>query len=203
MKDVKERTKNWWRQNLANLITIAGLITSSLLLFELVFNPKRLKRITVFYLLSGASDFADGKIARWFKVESPFGSIADQFRDKVLFCPSQIIMVIQYSDRFHSSFLALIFVFAILELLTFFGGTIGIFWYVKGSKKIKINSSDWGKRKTFAGFIAGLMIISYIHTANQVFLGIAYLTLVFMIFWSLKSLAEYKERVWPKNNKAQ
>lgn len=201
MKDIKERTKNWWIKNLANVITVAGFITSAWLLVEIIFNPKKLGKITILYMLSGISDFLDGKVAGWLKIESPFGSIADQLRDKILFCPSQIILVIQYHEKFHPFLFALIFVFASLELITFIGGAIGIFWHIKGFKNIKISSSDWGRKKTFAGFIVGLLIISYIYRVNIVSLCIIYFGLVLMIYWSLKSLAEYKERVWPNNHK--
>jgi len=206
MKDIKQRTKSWYKQNRANFITIAGLITSSWLLFEIIFNPQKLGKITILYFLSGISDFLDGKVAKWLKIESPFGSIADQFRDKILFCPSQIILIIQYYEKFHPSFFALMFVFAALELLTFFGGIVGIFWHIKGFKEIEIESSKWGRKKTFAGFIVGLLIIIYIYFSAQIIkipaLGVAYFGLVLIIYWSLKNLAEYKNRVWP-NNKAQ
>jgi phosphatidylglycerophosphate synthase len=212
IQEIKQRTKSWWRQNTANIITVAGLITSSWLLFEIIFRPKELARITVLYLLSGITDFLDGKMARWLKVESPLGSIADQFRDKVLFCPSQIILVIQYWKMFQISIFALMAVIGILETITFAGGVIGIFWHIKGFKTIAINSSNWGRKKTFAGFIVGLLIIIYIYPfsfsagiVKTPALAVAYLGLVLMIYWSLKSLAEYKARVWPngQNNKAQ
>ena len=210
MKDIREKTRSWWEKNLANIVTVAGLIASSWLLFEIIFNPHSLEKIFLLYLLSGASDFLDGRVARWLKIESPFGSIADQFRDKVLFCPSQIILVLQYFKKFHPFFFALIFVFAALELLTFFGGMIGIFWHIKGSKKLDINSSYWGRKKTFTGFIVGLLIIFYLYPLSfnteiikTLILATAHLGLVLMIYWSLKGLAEYKERAWPQNKKAQ
>jgi phosphatidylglycerophosphate synthase len=204
IQEIKRRTKSWWRQNLANLITIAGLITSSWLLFEIIFNPEKLNRIILLYMFSGISDFLDGKVANWLDVKSPFGSIADQFRDKVLFCPSQIALVIQYHELFRASLFALIFVFASLEVLTFLGGIVGIFWHIKGFKEIDIESSNWGRKKTFAGFIVGLLIIVYIYFSAPIIiissLAVAYFGLVLMIYWSLKNLAEYKGRVWPKNN---
>ncbi len=210
MKDIRQRTKSWWKQNTANVITVTGLIVSSWLLVEIIFNPQNLTKIFFLYLLSGASDFFDGKVARRLNIESPFGSIADQFRDKVLFCPSQIILVFQYHNRFHPFLFALIFVFAALELLTFFGGVVGIFWNIKGTKNINIESSNWGRKKTFAGFIVSLLIIFYIYPFNpatriikNLALAIAYFGLILMIYWSLKNLAEYKGRAWPNNKKAQ
>jgi phosphatidylglycerophosphate synthase len=197
--------REWYKLNRANFITALGLVFTSLLLVEVIKRPENLGTITIYYLLSGLSDFLDGKVARGFNIESNLGAVIDPIRDKLLFCPSLAILVYQYSPRFHFSIFALIVAVAILEITTLVMACLGLYLHVKGTIRVDISSSKSGKNKTFCAFITGLLIIFYV-TANSKLAEVASLSLIYlgfilMIYWGIKSIGEYGKK--KLENKAQ
>lgn len=192
--------REWYFLNRANFITVLGLVFTSLLLIEVIKRPENLRTITIYYLLSGLSDFLDGKIARKLKIESNLGAVIDPIRDKLLFCPSLTILIIQYSSMFHFSIFALILVVAILEVITFYMGAVGLYWHVKGTKAVDISASSSGKNKTLCVFVVGLLLIVYLSSitppkAQIILLALIYLGFILMIYWSKKSIGEYEKKV--------
>ena len=198
-KNRKEKIKNWFRQNKANLVTTVGLIFAFILLSQVSFSPKNLAPILIVYSFAQLSDFVDGKIARKNKIESNFGAVIDPFRDKIIFL-SKTILIIQHANKFHFSVFGFLFVIFFFESLTVFMAAIGIFWHIKGIKIVEISSSASGKKKTFCGFIVGLCIIFFLMFNEIVWVKIPALALVYIgfsliVFWELKSVGEYEKKI--------
>ena len=204
---VKERTKNWWRQNLANLITVIGLIFSFLFLHAVLFNHRSILKIMIYASIAGITDFIDGLVARALKSETIFGSYMDRIRDRIFVYPGIIILGYQHKNIiFHSEFLFCILVsLIILELMIFRIGVIGLWWHIKGKtiggKDIDLNPSKYGKRKMFTGFIVVFIFIASLgikHLWIPCFLDysifIIYVGLCLMVYWAYVSLGEYMKR---------
>jgi len=210
MKDLKQRSKNWWNQNLANIVTVIGLISSALFLIAVIIEPKNLFKITLFAFIAGISDFVDGPIARHLKTESVVGSYLDRIRDRVFVYPALIVLALRNKnniDGLNTVTNALIGAIIFLEIFIFISGSVAIFWHLKGCKKISLEPNESGKKKVFTGFIIILIwIFSLTFGDYSSLFSIKYsiflidFGLILMIFWGTKSLEEYIER--SKNNKA-
>jgi len=201
MKDLKQRSKNWWNQNLANIVTVIGLISSALFLIAVIIEPKNLFKITLFAFIAGISDFVDGPIARHLKTESVVGSYLDRIRDRIFVYPAIIVLGWYYRNEiiFPEFLFALLLALTFYEVLIFRIGTIGFWWYLRG-KDIDLKVNDSGKKKIFAGFS---VVFVWIISLNLIALGLPalkfstwliYLGLFLMIYWSHVSWQDYAHR---------
>jgi len=195
------------KENLANIVTILGLLVAIWLLVIAINNPEQLWSI---FLLAGfvaLTDFIDGRIARKFNISTYFGSILDRIRDRVFIYPALIILTWHYHWKLtnlpfitNTFTKALIIVVLGMEALASIAGCIGIIWYIS-EIKIDLNPSKWGKKKMFCGFT--VVLIWFFSLTIEKYLGfplikfsifVIDLGLVLMIYWAYRSLEEYFKR---------
>lgn len=200
MEGIKERRKNWWKQNLANFISFIRIVTSFLFLFELLYG-KNILRIIIYGSIAGFTDIIDGPIARWLKIETVFGSYLDRIADKIFIYPTLVILSWQYRNKIISPQLlfALIGSLAFFEFLISRVGIIGLLWHAKGLK-INLQPNKAGKKKTSTGFI---VIFVWIVSLGLESMGLPalkysiyfiYLGLALMVYWAHISWKEYTTR---------
>jgi len=204
MKDrkIKQRTKNWWRQNLANIVTVSGVIFAFLFLRAAALEFENIPKQIIYALLTAATDLADGRIARSKKgAITIFGSYIDRIRDRIFIFPGIIILAWQHQEKivFPELFIGLMLTLVFFEFLIFRIGFIGYWWHRRG-KEIDLQSSKFGQKKMFAGFAIVLIwlfslffeyrgIISMEYSAWLIYFGLA-----LMNFWSYISWQEYANR---------
>lgn len=201
MEAIKEKTKNWWKQNLANIVSIFGLIVSLLFLIMIILDPENIFVIVVCGFIASLTDFIDGPIARRLKCESVFGSYIDRLRDRIFIYPAIIILGWQYKSKiiFPELLFFLIGSLIIFEALLARIGYYGLLWYTEG-KNINLNPNKYGKRKIFTGFTVVLIwIISLGFESTNIPLlrysiWIIYLGLGLMVYWAYVSWKEYMNR---------
>jgi phosphatidylglycerophosphate synthase len=201
IQEIKQKTKSWWKQNLANLITSLGIVSSFLFLITAISEPKNISKIIIFAIFAAITDFADGPVARWLKTETILGSYLDRIRDRILIYPGVIILGFQYKAEiiFPEALAALIFSLFVFEALIFRIGAIGLWWHIKG-KKLDLDVNDWGKRKIFTGFtvififIGSLALNSLGLPALKYSIWFIYFGLGLMVHWSHVSWKEYQHR---------
>ena len=80
-----KKIKRLLQKNAANIITLIGLITVLHLAYLLFLKSNCWAKIFFDALVVGASDMADGFVARRLKIESRLGAFLDVFRDKLFF----------------------------------------------------------------------------------------------------------------------
>ena len=201
MRSIKEKTKSWWKQNLANIVSIFGLIVSLLFLIIIILYPKNILAMTICGFIASLTDFIDGPIARKLKCESIFGSYIDRIRDRIFIYPAIIILGWQYKSKviFPELLLCLMASLIIFEVLLFRIGYYGLLWYAEG-KDIDLRPNEYGRKKIFTGFTVVLIwIVSLGFESMDVpLLGysiwVIYLGLILMIYWAYVSWKEYMER---------
>jgi len=201
IKEKKEKTKNWWKKNLANLVTVAGVISAFLFLETVILEPKSVKKQIIYALITAITDFIDGKIAKDTNTTTVFGSYIDRIRDRIFVYPGIIILGWQHKEKivFQELLVCLMASLFFFEVLIFRIGAVGYYWYRRG-KNIDLQSSYFGKKKMFTGFSVILIWLFSLHLENQ---GIAllkysiwliYFGLLLMIYWSYVSWKEYAQR---------
>ena len=205
MKTFDSRVK----ENLANVITIIGLVAAIWLLVMAINNPEQLLSIFLLAGIVSISDFIDGRLARKFNASTEFGSILDRIRDRMFVYPSLIILT--WHHRWKLTDLpfqtitgtltkAAIIGILIMEILLFIACCIGIIWYLGGTK-ISLSPNKWGSKKTFSGFLVvliwlfSLMVEKYFgFSLIKISIFVIDLGLILMIYWGYKSLLEYCKR---------
>lgn len=146
-------------KNLANLVTIFGLLLTIWLLIIAITNPNQLWLMLLLVGLIGLTDLLDGKIARHLRSESNLGKLLDGLRDKIFVCSFLIILSWRYlpSNNQFPIFIAftraLILSIILIELLISLVGLVGMV------KKLDIVPNKFGKIKMFFEF---LVIISWL-----------------------------------------
>lgn len=201
IKEIKHKTKNWWKQNLANLITTTGLIFSFLFIITVFVEPKNIFKISVYAFFAGLTDFIDGPIARRLGIESVAGSYMDRIRDRLLIYPGIIILAYQYMDKiiFPKMLIGLLAPLILIEFELSYIGVVGLWWHIKGTD-VDLSPNKWGKRKIFTGFIVVfIFIISFGFESIAIpclkySIWIIYLGLLLMIYWAYVSWRDYIEK---------
>lgn len=193
--------RSWWKENLANVITVVGLVSSVYFIWIVWMEPKNLLKISISAIIAGITDFVDGPVARKFKSESIFGSYMDRARDRLFIYPGIIILGWQYKEKIlvPEILVCLLVSLALFEILIFCIGVIGLLWHIKG-EDLDLSPNKYGKRKIFTGF---MIIFIWIASLNIESLGISFLVysiwliysgLALMIYWSYISSKEYMNR---------
>lgn len=196
-----KRIKNWIFQNSANIVTILGLIGAMWIFVLIVWSPEQLWLIFILFFMVGITDLVDGWLSRYLKIESYIGSALDRIRDKILICPTLIILAWYYKDSLSKLPLilntltkALVAVLIIVEFLLIVSWLVGIF------KNLSVKSNKFGKRKMFAEFfilsiwIKSLVVEKYFNL--NLFSIVVYLidaALIVTIYWAVKSFSGYYE----------
>jgi len=191
--------KEWFFQNLANLITILGFLATIWLLVIAVNNPEQFWAVMVLAGIVVLTDLFDGIIARKFKITSSFGGALDRLRDKIFIVPLLIILTWHHAWKLTNlpSILstltkALVISLIIIEIFLFIAWWIGLF------KKLILTANKWGKRKMFCEFLAvafwliSLSIEKYFNFPVIRFsIYLIDLILITTVFLSIKSLEGY------------
>ena|GEM_PF-1850594 len=148
-----EIIKKTFFKNIANLITIVGIILSIWLVIIIVENPKKLWLIFVFSAFIGLTDFLDGKAARYFNCKSVFGGSLDRVRDKIFVCSVLIVLAFCYNDENYGQYFALAFA---TQLLVIAEATMELFqlclMFASLAKKVSIYANQNGRIKMFIQF---------------------------------------------------
>lgn len=148
------RIKQWFFQNLANALTVFGLLVTIWLLIIVIKYPDQLWLMLLLSILIGLTDFFDGRLARYLNSESNFGKALDRLRDKIFICPTLFILFWYYwtlteqSAAFSAFTGALVLSIILLESLLFVAWIIGVV------KKLDVSSNKYGQAKMFCEFLA-------------------------------------------------
>jgi CDP-diacylglycerol--glycerol-3-phosphate 3-phosphatidyltransferase len=211
MCHTNERVRNWFFQNIANFVTLAGLVGAVWLLMVAINDPDQLWLILLLFMAVGLSDLVDGWISRKLKITGMLGVALDRLRDKILICSTLIIVVWSYKDSLDNLPMlvitlteSLVVVLLIIEALLVVSWSMGVF------KKLDVKSCGFGKRKMFAQFSILLLWLGSL--SAEKYLGIhafgwlVYiidLALLVTIYWAIKSLQVYSEKYFFSNNVAK
>jgi CDP-diacylglycerol--glycerol-3-phosphate 3-phosphatidyltransferase len=203
--------RNWIFQNIANIITLAGVVGAVWLFIVAINDPDQLWLILLLFIAVGLTDLIDGWISRRLKITSILGAALDRLRDKILICPTLIIVVWSYKDSLDNLPMlvttlteSLAVVLLIVEIL------LTISWFMGIIKKLDVKSNKFGKRKMFAEFSILLLWLGSL--SAEKYLGIyAFSRLVYIIdlsllvttYWAIKSLQLYCEKYFSLNNGKQ
>lgn len=88
----RRTTRLHWLPNAITILRLAALPV--LAYFVVVDDGPTSTRAAVFFAVIGATDFIDGKLARYLHAESRFGSIADPFADRMLMAVGLIGLIL-------------------------------------------------------------------------------------------------------------
>ncbi|PJE69525.1 MAG: hypothetical protein COU98_01565 [Candidatus Staskawiczbacteria bacterium CG10_big_fil_rev_8_21_14_0_10_38_10] len=147
------KNNDWFFKNLANMLTVTGLLMAVWLLIVAIGYPEQLWLMLLLTVLIGLTDFFDGKLAKRLQIESTFGKALDRLRDKIFVCPTLLILVWRYlplqnlSVVFNTFTIALISLIILIECLLFSALIFGI------AKNLDISSNKFGKAKMFCEFV--------------------------------------------------
>lgn len=136
--------------NLPNKITIFRVIMIPFFLIFLLLPEIEYNRIiaATIFLIAALSDFADGYIARKYKLITNFGKFMDPLADKLLVC-SALICFVELKQI--PSWIVIIIISR--EFI------ISGFRLIASDKGIVIAAGWWGKLKTNAQMIMSVMLI--------------------------------------------
>lgn len=201
IREIKHKTKNWWKQNLANLVTVIGIISAFLFLRTAVLEPDNILKQIIYALITAITDFIDGRIARKTGNITVFGSYIDRIRDRLFVYLGIIIIGWQHKEKivFPEMLICLIAALAFFEVRIFRIGAIGYWWYLRG-RELNLEPSNFGKKKIFAGFaVIFIWLISLYWQCQEISIlkysmWIIYLGLGLMTYWSYVSWQEYAKR---------
>lgn len=145
--------RSWFFQNLANFITVLGLITSLWFLVVGINYPDMLWLVLILGIVTGLSDFIDGKIARYLNIRTSFGVTLDRVRDKIFVCSALGLLFWQYWPSNQNIITitlteTLVILLILLEVLIFSTLAYGLY------KKIDVTAGQNGKVKMFGEFFA-------------------------------------------------
>lgn len=145
--------RSWLVQNLANFITILGLFTTLWFLVVGINYPDMLWLVLLLGVVTGITDFIDGKIARYLNIRTSFGAAIDRLRDKVFVCSAIGLLFWQYWPDNGDNVIAtltetLVILMILLEFLIFSTLAYGLY------KKIDVTAGQNGKIKMFGEFFA-------------------------------------------------
>ena len=201
-----KQSKLWFFQNLANAITVLGLIGTFWLLVIAISSPEQLCLILIIAGLVGLTDLIDGLVARHLKIKSNFGSALDRLRDKIFICPLLIILAWYYPDAtsivVSTLTKALVVVIVLLESLLLATWLIGII------KKLDVGSNKYGQIKMFCEFfvvifwLISLTVKKYLDFSLIHFsIYLIDLIMVVTIYLAIRSLEGYYQKYNNKNTK--
>jgi len=202
-----KQLREWFFQNLANIITLLGLLGAIWLLVVAINSPEQLWLIVLLAGLVGLSDLVDGIIARRFKIISTFGGALDRLRDKIFVVPTLIIFTWHQAWKITTFPIvtstlvkALIIMIILIEALLFVAWWVGLF------KKISVESNKWGKRKMFCEFLVvafwliSLTVEKYAQFQVMKFsIYLIIITLVLTNYFAVRSLEGYYQRYENRN----
>ncbi|MBU4274885.1 CDP-alcohol phosphatidyltransferase family protein [Patescibacteria group bacterium] len=150
---MNEIIKRLFIQNIANIITIIGIILTFWLIVIIFNDPKQLWLILVFSAIIGLTDFFDGKAARYFNIKSVFGGFLDRVRDKIFICSVLVVLAFYYNTENYGQYFALALLTKLLVvievLMELFQLSLMFYSLIK---KINIYANQYGRIKMFIQF---------------------------------------------------
>jgi len=198
---MKERVKTLFFQNVANIITLIGLLCAIWVAIIVLYQPEKILLTLVLVLFTGITDFVDGKLARYLKIESTLGKALDRLRDKILVCPLLVVLIYRHllsskNSQILATFTAsLVFLIILIELL------LVVAWFLGLIKQWDVSSNIYGKRKMFFQFLTVCFWMTTIVVEKYLGLKLVFPTIVIInllliitIYFGFKSLLEYCNR---------
>jgi len=206
---MNKKVKEWIFKNLANAVTIFGLIGTFWLLVIAINNPEQLWLILILAGLVSLTDLIDGLIARRLKIKSNFGSALDRLRDKVFICPLLIILAWYYPESLITASIvvgtltkALTAVIVLLESLLL---TI---WFIGIIKKLDVSSNQYGRIKMFHEFLVVIFWLISLTVKKYLDFSLIHFSIylidfimVITIYLAIRSLEGYYQKYNNKDNK--
>lgn len=125
--------------------------------------------IAVLFVVAASSDFADGYLARKWKVESTFGKIFDPIADKVLVNSTLIYLCVV-----NNTYIYLVLLFVLRDICV---DGLRIFAVYR---KIVIKADIFGKLKTVLQML-GIIVILFLGSSNTVLISIAIQSIYYQI----------------------
>lgn len=193
--------KNWLTQNLANIITVFGLVVAIWLLIIIVSSPEQLWLILVLAGVVGLTDFFDGIVARRLKIKSGLGSALDRLRDKIFVCPTLVILTWYYWPLTKKPVVFIALTEALVTIIIFLEVLLLMAWFLGIVKQLDVSSNKFGQRKMFCQFIAVMTwLISLTVKKYSGFPLINYsiylidLILIVTVYFGVKSAEGYYQR---------
>ena len=154
MNMVKRYLKDW--NTIPNLISYVRILLVPV--FAILFRQGYLGWALVAIVVSGLTDFVDGKIARKFNQVSDLGKLLDPLADKITQITLAILLFLEFnecSDNLMKTFSWVFLVFLVKEAIFVLGGVImSSFGLVHSSAEI------FGKVSTF--FFYGVMVVLFL-----------------------------------------
>ena len=178
MNDVSDRFIT-----LPNVISGARIVLVVPLL--LLFRAEMFVPAFVLFLVSAATDWLDGAIARRWNMQSEFGRVLDPLADKVTF----ITLIVVLSRDVLAS--APIMILVIAELILLIMGTCR-YMYPKWRPWIMLGANRYGKIKTCCEtLLVTLLIIRYLSAVPAWYPLVLYAVLTLCIVFALKSIMRH------------
>jgi phosphatidylglycerophosphate synthase len=195
----------------ANLLTSFRLYLAALIIILLWFNPKRTGfwdnplewwnpatdglALFSYFVIAGATDYADGKLARFLEIVSNFGMMFDKTADKILTIPVFAFMLRCFVWLWHSHDLSRLST-AMLTFLVATDALIFVIGTMLGLLGIRIDTSNAGKRKMKWQCISGgcwilLVLLLGVRAGNQSLLLSMPFLLALPMFYCYKSARGY------------
>lgn len=200
------RLKKWLFQNIANAITVFGLILSVWLLVVGITFPENLWLITLLALLIGLTDFFDGKAARYFNINSFLGSCLDRLRDKIFVCPALIILLWYHRAETFKSLFAVTFTATLVIVIIFLECLLLFAWLFAITKKLDIAANQCSRIKMFLQFIVIMVWLISLTVGKYAEFPVIRFSIYFInvllvvtVYFSVKSLDDYYQRYKPNN----
>ena len=154
MNMVKRYLKDW--NTIPNLISYVRILLVPV--FAILFRQGYLGWALVAIVVSGLTDFVDGKIARKFNQVSDLGKLLDPLADKITQITLAILLFLEFnecSDNLMKTFSWVFLVFLVKEAIFVIGGVIMLsFGMVPSAAEI------YGKVSTF--FFYGVMVVLFL-----------------------------------------
>lgn len=91
--------ENEFKKNIPNILTLFRIILIPILVLSFYFFGKITNLIVAFlFMLASITDYFDGYLARYFKVQSRFGACFDPIADKLLVAVA-LVMLVNFSNQ--------------------------------------------------------------------------------------------------------
>ncbi len=162
---------------------------------------------TLVYIITGATDFVDGKIARKYNLITDFGKFIDPLADKFMVIGSQIALLPHMLLTYTDTTVSLVFCAVVLLILFRELAVTSLRLVVAGKSGIVVAASMLGKWKTFSQMVGTVLII-----LEPIFIGwlpwlgnhlVAYVSMAVMAFTTIFSGIDYLKAYLPHINSSK
>jgi len=206
---MNKKVKEWIFKNLANAVTVFGLIGTFWLLVIIINSPEQLWLILILAGLVSLTDLIDGLIARRLKIKSNFGSALDRLRDKIFICPLLIILVWYYPESLGTTSIAVYTLTkALIIVIVLLESSLLITWLIGIIKKLDVSSNQYGRIKMFHEFLVVIFWLISLTVKKYLDFSLIHFSIylidfimVITIYLAIRSLEGYYQKYNNKDNK--